>query len=158
MSPVPDRTKPERSASASQPADPESPTIDPTTDIEDPSEGNDADLPITMAASVVLTSLPRDAHEALEGAGDLGVEKGMHFFLYIITLFPPKYHSLTHTTSSNDSTTARPLSATAQPTHLQDLSIQALRDGSQERAAEAEAQGDGECVLLCQQRVCARAG
>ncbi|KAF2429313.1 APG12-domain-containing protein [Tothia fuscella] len=36
----------------------------------------DADLPLTMAASVVLTGLPRDAKSALEGAGDLvGIEK-----------------------------------------------------------------------------------
>jgi len=35
-----------------------------------------ADLPLTMAASVVLTSLPRDAHEALEGAGELPQDKG----------------------------------------------------------------------------------
>lgn len=46
---------------------------------DDPEEEGeqDADLPLTMAASVVLTSLPRDAHEALEavakdGEGDKG--------------------------------------------------------------------------------------
>ncbi|KAF2760316.1 APG12-domain-containing protein [Pseudovirgaria hyperparasitica] len=33
------------------------------------------DLPMTMAASVVLTTLPKDAHAALEKAGDLDVEK-----------------------------------------------------------------------------------
>jgi ubiquitin-like protein ATG12 len=41
-------------------------------------EDADADLPLTMAASVVLTALPRDAKSALEGAGELvGVEKGV---------------------------------------------------------------------------------
>jgi hypothetical protein len=41
----------------------------------------DADMPLTMAASVVLTSLPKDAKSALEEAGDLigGVEKGKLF-------------------------------------------------------------------------------
>jgi hypothetical protein len=34
-----------------------------------------------MAASVVLTTLPMDAKSALEGAGDLGVEKGMGFIV-----------------------------------------------------------------------------
>lgn len=35
----------------------------------------DADLPMTMAASVVLTNLPKDAHEALEAAAKDGGEK-----------------------------------------------------------------------------------
>ncbi|KAB2573907.1 hypothetical protein BFW01_g3628 [Lasiodiplodia theobromae] len=34
-----------------------------------------ADLPMTMQASVILTSLPKDAKSALEGAGEVGVEK-----------------------------------------------------------------------------------
>ncbi|CBX91604.1 similar to gi/166989543/sp/A7EAE5.2/ATG12_SCLS1 RecName: Full=Autophagy-related protein 12; AltName: Full=Autophagy-related ubiquitin-like modifier atg12 [Plenodomus lingam JN3] len=33
------------------------------------------DAPLTMAASVVLAQLPRDAARALEGAGGVGVEK-----------------------------------------------------------------------------------
>lgn len=38
---------------------------------------HDADLPLTMAASVVLTSLPKDAHEALEAvAKESEGEKG----------------------------------------------------------------------------------
>lgn len=35
-------------------------------------------MPLTMAASIVLTALPRDAHAALEGAGDLAQAKGRH--------------------------------------------------------------------------------
>jgi len=81
MSSLPNRGKSERSLSTSKPTDPESQTSDPTTDAEEPGEDNDADLPITMAASVVLTGLPRDAHEALEGAGDLGIEKGKQSLL-----------------------------------------------------------------------------
>jgi ubiquitin-like protein ATG12 len=53
------------------------PGTPPATGIPDESEA-DADLPLTMAASVVLTGLPRDAKSALSGAGDLGkgLEKG----------------------------------------------------------------------------------
>ncbi|KAI9712692.1 MAG: Ubiquitin-like protein [Bogoriella megaspora] len=40
-----------------------------------PDDDQAADLPLTMAASVVLTSLPQDAHQALEGAGELEQEK-----------------------------------------------------------------------------------
>jgi ubiquitin-like protein ATG12 len=35
-----------------------------------------AELPMTMAASVVLENLPRDAHKALETAGELDIAKG----------------------------------------------------------------------------------
>ena len=34
------------------------------------------DLPLSMSASVVLASLPRDAHTALELAGQMDVKKG----------------------------------------------------------------------------------
>ena len=34
-----------------------------------------AEMPMTMAASVVLEHLPRDVHRALDEAGKLGVEK-----------------------------------------------------------------------------------
>lgn len=39
-------------------------------------EDNAADLPLTMAASVILDHLPRDAHRALETAGELEQAKG----------------------------------------------------------------------------------
>ncbi|KAF2398660.1 ubiquitin-like protein ATG12, partial [Trichodelitschia bisporula] len=45
----------------------------PAVPIPDDNEG--AELPLTMAASVVLTALPRDTRAALQGAGDVGVEK-----------------------------------------------------------------------------------
>jgi len=47
-----------------------------------PDENDDADLPLTMAASVVLTALPTDAKSALEGAGHVGVDKGMDIQLH----------------------------------------------------------------------------
>jgi hypothetical protein len=57
-----------------------------TAPIPDEQEA-DADLPLTMAASVFLTGLPKDAKSALEGAGDMprGYEKGM---FETISIFP----------------------------------------------------------------------
>ncbi|OAL53931.1 ubiquitin-like protein ATG12 [Pyrenochaeta sp. DS3sAY3a] len=40
-----------------------------------PDEDDTSEAPLTMAASVVLTNLPRDASKALETAGNLKVEK-----------------------------------------------------------------------------------
>lgn len=40
-----------------------------------PDEDDTTEAPLTMAASVVLTNLPRDASKALETAGNLPVEK-----------------------------------------------------------------------------------
>jgi ubiquitin-like protein ATG12 len=48
-----------------------------------------ADLPLTMAASVVLEHLPKDAHKALETAGELEQAKGtldLTFWLCVPTL------------------------------------------------------------------------
>jgi ubiquitin-like protein ATG12 len=44
-----------------------------------PDEEDTAEVPLTMAASVILTNLPRDATKALESAGDLGMQKSMYF-------------------------------------------------------------------------------
>lgn len=40
-------------------------------DVINEHEDNAADLPMTMAASVILEHLPKDAHAALESAGEL---------------------------------------------------------------------------------------
>jgi ubiquitin-like protein ATG12 len=40
-----------------------------------PEEDDTTEAPLTMAASVVLTNLPRDASKALETAGNLTVQK-----------------------------------------------------------------------------------
>ena len=60
---------------ASAPSEVQTPPPAPISDDEDTA----ADLPLTMAASVVLTSLPRDAAKALEGAGELKQDKGIYF-------------------------------------------------------------------------------
>jgi len=44
-----------------------------------PEEDDTTEAPLTMAASVVLTNLPKDASKALEGAGNLAVQKGIPF-------------------------------------------------------------------------------
>ena len=41
-----------------------------------PEEDDTTEAPLTMAASIVLTNLPKDASKALEGAGNLAVQKG----------------------------------------------------------------------------------
>jgi hypothetical protein len=48
-------------------------------------KAEDAEIPLTMTASVVLTSLPKDARSALRDAGKLGDEgrKGM-----LVTFYP----------------------------------------------------------------------
>lgn len=42
-----------------------------------PDEDHGSDLPLTMSASVVLTGLPRDAHEALADVEAIDKGKGM---------------------------------------------------------------------------------
>ncbi|KAF1813421.1 ubiquitin-like protein ATG12 [Eremomyces bilateralis CBS 781.70] len=55
------------------PAPPVPPGYDPSTPPSD--EEKEAEMPLTMAASVVLDALPRDAAAALEGAVDTTLEK-----------------------------------------------------------------------------------
>lgn len=43
---------------------------------EEEDDAHAGEIPLTMAASVVLDHLPLDAHQALEGAGDLAFAKG----------------------------------------------------------------------------------
>lgn len=54
-----------------------------------PDEDHGSDLPLTMSASVVLTGLPRDAHEALADveAIDKGKGMGYYFIFYVFSLF-----------------------------------------------------------------------
>jgi ubiquitin-like protein ATG12 len=44
-----------------------------------PEDDDTTEAPLTMAASVVLTNLPKDASKALETAGNLAVQKGSPF-------------------------------------------------------------------------------
>ncbi|KAK1812283.1 Ubiquitin-like protein [Friedmanniomyces endolithicus] len=47
----------------------------PDTGLDVDVDDNAADMPLTMAASVVLDHLPKDAHRALETAGELEQDK-----------------------------------------------------------------------------------
>lgn len=64
--------------------EPNSPSHSPPSPSSAPPEPdvNDADatLPMTMAASVVLDNLPKDATRALETAGEIELAKGMYPF------------------------------------------------------------------------------
>lgn len=55
-----------------------SPPISDSPDAPAEEDPGAADLPLTMAASVVLEHLPKDAHQALETAGELEQAKGSH--------------------------------------------------------------------------------
>lgn len=61
-----------------------------------PDEDDTTEAPLTMAASVVLTHLPKDASKALETAGNLKVEKSTKAALvpsfqpYYLPLPPPQ--------------------------------------------------------------------
>lgn len=56
----------------------ESPAVE---ELEGQEDVHAAEMPMTMAASVVLEHLGRDVHAALEEAGKLGVEKSKSFSL-----------------------------------------------------------------------------
>ena len=58
------------------PAGPEPEPDNPDSPSSPPAPAPDADLPLTMAASVLLTQLPLDARSALERASRPDVEKG----------------------------------------------------------------------------------
>lgn len=47
-----------------------------------PDEEHGADMPMTMSASVMLTSLPRDAHHALADAENIDTGKGVYYSIF----------------------------------------------------------------------------
>jgi hypothetical protein len=62
-----------------------------------PEEDDTTEAPLTMAASVVLTTLPRDASTALETAGNMTVQKSKpihHFISFFSLLLPPSLFSI----------------------------------------------------------------
>ncbi|OAT00695.1 autophagy-like protein 12, variant [Blastomyces dermatitidis ER-3] len=46
-----------------------------------PDEDYSADLPLTMSASIVLTGLPKDSHQALADVDAIDSGKGTHYYL-----------------------------------------------------------------------------
>jgi len=77
------------------------PTVEAANVAPIPDDDHTPDLPLTMSASVVLTSLPRDAHAALSDAGALEQKKG----IYPLPIIPPppslSLHPIPHNPSSN---------------------------------------------------------
>ena len=63
-------------SSPSPTASPSSPALEEISSSATAADAVSNDLPLTMAASVVLDHLPRDAHRALETAGELELAKG----------------------------------------------------------------------------------
>lgn len=92
----------------------------PPSDDEDPS--TDAAMPLTMAASVILTSLPKDASSALVGAGDLPQAKGTSYVSsgLVIMITNIRY-------TSDDSLSASRLRSTAASESVQDQCNTTLR-------------------------------
>ena len=63
----------------------------PVQEVEDDPDQDDTtadDLPMTMAASVVLDQLPQDAQQALETAGELELAKGKSFIQISLKFTP----------------------------------------------------------------------
>lgn len=70
----------------------------PAQDERIPDENDTTEAPLTMAASVVLTNLPRDASQALATAGELPVQKSMNTTHFTYTPFQICYPlKCTHT-------------------------------------------------------------
>lgn len=115
-----------------------------------------ADLPMTMAASVILENLPKDAHAALETAGELkdanGEIKGKGS---LICLFNVLWFCSNRTNSQSPPiTTAKHESLTN--TCIQLWHFSTFRICCSISSEEAAAQGARERVLLREFRVCSR--
>lgn len=60
------------------------PTISPQANDTEGQAEDETEMPITMAASVVLDHLPRDAHEALSQAGKLTQDKSIVCSIFVL--------------------------------------------------------------------------
>lgn len=69
-----------------------SPSPSPSSAPPEAEQDHDAALPMTMAASVVLENLPKDATRALETAGELGIAKGKFVYPPIHPSSQPSIH------------------------------------------------------------------
>lgn len=80
-------------------------------------EDDQTEAPLTMAASVVLTNLPRDASKALETAGNLLIEKSTYRKQHLTI----SQHRRSHRASS-----ANRLSTSPEPEGVQAINKPAL--------------------------------
>ena len=110
-----------------------------------------ASLQLPLSASVVLSSLPRDAQAALAKVDDLEGKKGMH-------LPSTQKDACAHTnlSSSNYSLSTHRLRPSTSPTGLQDQRLQSFRDRGQFSEEKARGGEDRKRLLLHQQCVCTR--
>lgn len=85
-------------------------------------------MPMTMSASVVLTSLPRDAHQALADAEAVDTGKSMYTPSYAYLSDSRNVHL---TVCSHGSLSPTSISANSQKPGLQNQCLPEVRDGSQ---------------------------
>ena len=131
-----------------------------------PEEDDTTEAPLTMAASVVLTNLPKDASKALETAGSLAVQKGILDCFSISSIlwdgdppaispssqlsFPISFHPtyiFLFSHSDNSSPTHR-LSPAPNSTHFQAGHKLDVCNDSAVPPETTRCQGARECVLL----------
>jgi hypothetical protein len=136
-----------------------------------PEEDDTTEAPLTMAASVVLTNLPKDTSKALETAGSLAVQKGIldcfSIHLYYGTGIHQRYHPLRNSPSPSHCIPPTSLSFLALPPNSTQLTtpLCSHRDNSNSTHFQAwhkldvcndsavppettRCQGARECVLL----------
>lgn len=75
--------------SSGQPQD-----LSPSMDAPIPDDQHGADLPMNMTASVMLTGLPRDAHQALADVEHIDNHKGMHPIFHAQAPTSPTPHAM----------------------------------------------------------------
>ena len=112
-------------------------------------------MPMTMSASVVLTSLPRDAHQALADAEAVDTGKSMDYPSYA---YLSDSSNVNLTMRSHGSLSSTSISANSQKPGLQNQCLAEVRDSRQVSEKEIGLQRYRFRVLLCQQCFCAGVG
>lgn len=98
---------------------PDSPSSSNTDSAPIPDEEQGADLPLTMSASVVLTSLPRDAHQALADVEAIDKGKGKYSTLNWRFILQSLYVEYTARACSNIANSHSSLPSSAFSPHSQ---------------------------------------
>ena len=140
-----------------------------------PDDEHGADLPMNMSASVMLTGLPRDAHQALAdveaidaGKGKLHTRldifhKALHCIPLALNCIGKEILEPVHPTDLTDDPSYRalstsPVSPDSQESSVQGQRIAKVRNCGQVPSQEAGLQRYRLGLLLRQQRLCARSG
>lgn len=109
-----------------------------------PDDEHGADLPLTLSASVILTGLPRDAHQALADAEALDSGKGTINRTGNVFQRRPAHDD------SDDSVPTAPFSPDSAKGRLQSQRVAKVRNRGQLSPEEAGLPGNRLCVLLHQ--------